>query len=284
MSRFSLNVLAEELRESIAQMESATAVSSDLGAGSDLDILKRWSSKVSYYTLGKKIEIPADIPQPQKCMSFLKFCFIKREELYQAHCAKADAEIASFKNSIVELMETDEDPQEPEEMASVEIALMIDMMNSFEKIKAGLGSYYTMKADTKEGAEFVSILGEEFFKAMVLIIESKPFDNTLFSTKRLKSNKYIKDMVSFKSSVEKYSLMFSKSEETTRIILTEGFKKIMKSMLACFILCRLPVVIVEGFPPLYFGHFVSSVKFKPYLDYFEISLGSFCIRPDVSWQ
>lgn len=193
--------------------------------------------------------------------------FSGRKTLLGTNTLKAQLDYTELKKRLAELMKTEPALQEIKENASTEFSTVFDLISTMDALRSSINTYYKLKSEEPSGQQFFEELGQTIFLALRSLDAGVAIGPDIFTERTM----FMRDKMLMLSDI------FSKSMPHVRQELIVRFRELMRSILACFVLYRIPVSITSSQRPVYFSRFIPFVKLKPFLDMYGLELGAFTL-------
>jgi hypothetical protein len=197
---------------------------------------------------------------------FYSRLFENRKRLLEIHTSEAESRYTTLKKFVADLL------KECPELAAEDTgmgSLFASFVGTMDVLRSSVNAYYKLKAEAQGGKDYIDRLSDIILISLRHLMNGETIPDEIINDSE----------VPMKDEIAKLSSLFNKVNPTRRQELIDLFSNMMKSILSCFVLYRFPVVVVHSQKPIYLSRFVPLIKLKPFLDLFNIILGSLTLAP-----
>lgn len=297
---FELSALAREIRKANSKYDEYQ---------DDYKCVAEWCEDVSFFVNVDKI----DWEEMEKALgetsilgrAFLEDVYGQRKKLLDKQEAAAQLSYDEFKARITTLLVENEELKKCSTIPSDGVRNALKMITTPSALRAGMNAYYKIKSDGEDpdpanpekevdegdqGAHCKE-LGQVAFLGLKALLtdltpKEQPTDETTIQDSTIvipsvviPDEIFTENTMFLKGSLQSFAKLFASVQPAIRAELMGRFKKVMKEIVSCFALYRLPVCVVEGESPVYPGRFIPAVALKPFLQMCDLQLASFTVYP-----
>jgi hypothetical protein len=257
----------------------------------DWECLAEWCDEISPFVNLDKIdwdEIQKKFGEVgPRAKRFLETVYAKRKILLEKAIPEAQLAFDELKSRVVTLLKEDEELKKCLTLASDGVSNAFSMITTIEALRVAMVGYYKWKSDGEEPdltdpekpydegdrGKHCEQLGEVAFLGIKALMDNQPIPDEIFTA----TTEQREGTDKIKAPLQSFSKLFVAVNPTVRTELIGRFKKVMRGLLACFSLYRLPVNVGANLDPVFPARFMPAVVLGTHLELFGLNLASFTV-------